>query len=507
MSRVPALLALVAALALPACDDDPVVNAPSRLMTVELHEESRQSLMRAQPAGVHSWSGRENDTVAVQMTAPVEARASVTAVETIDGDSPDEIAIFLDGAGQLGDFGTTVNSLSLFDEPVLPSTYDVLIAPDALLGKHAARLITPVTLSDDVPPDDRLLWDLQPVEEVLGKVATYATNQPVAGAVVTFYRASEPRLPVGVTTVTDADGEFFAELPEGRYDIVLAGPGDGSVPIPPVRLLDQQLPLFQGAALRLEVPVVPTRPVRGSLVRAGSETPVAGRVRIEGQLTDLLPGGTGIAMGRYRAEFETEADGSWEAELPLGAFTATGIPRYAASTQTLGIGTLDFEVPFGVPSVEGLDVTMPPTVSARIEAYNPGGSPMVGATLVLRMKSAPRYSWRRVTGASGEVTGAFVGLVIEDEYDIELIPPPDEDGQTRIARVQTEATFAGPGTVLRIEARRSDRFQGVVFTEGQQEVGDVHVLLRDPETGELWDTAVSRDSDTFTGVFEAVVPR
>ncbi len=489
------------------CTPETQTNAPPKQLSIDLHNESPSSSMRSQPAGEHSWTGRESDTVAVQMVAPVTARSEVTPMATIDGDLPKTISVFLDGAGQLGDSGTQLDSTLQFEEEVLPSTYDVLIAPEALQGRHAARFIAPVPFASDVPMDSPLDWSLPEVELVVGEVVRWNTNDPVPGAVITVYRATEPRLPAGVTTTTDSSGVFTFEVAEGNYDIVVTGPADGSMPIPPVRMLNQPLPLFPGLVLQTEVPVVPVIPVRGRLRRAGSDDTVPGRLRLSGQILDLLGGATGIVMGRYQVEIETESDGSFEIDLPLGSYEAVAIPRYLPGRfQSHGIGSRSFDVPFGVESVDGLDITMETPVVARIEAYNPGGGPMIGATLILRMRSAPRYAWRHVTGADGDLEGAFFGTLIPDEYDIELIPPPDADGKPRIARIQTRANFESDAVVA-ISARRSDRFQGLIFTEGQQPVGDVRVEVRDPETGKLWDTTVTRQEQTFRGVFEAVVPR
>ena len=501
-------LALVGSALATSCEDEQPVIAPPRSFTVELHNEGTRAAMRSQPAGEHEWSGDIGDTVAVQMTAPVTARASVQAVSLLDGSLPTEIAVFLNGAGQLGDIGQELDSQLDFEEEVLPSTYDVLVAPDALLGRHAARFITPVTFQDDVPAASPLDWSLLAMSEVTGSVLYWNTDEPVPGAVVTVYRATEPRIPMGVTVVTDNSGTFRFEVPEGSYDIVIAGPSDGSVPIPPVRLLNQRLPLFPGLTLRAEVPVIPVIPVRGRLVRAGSEVTVPGRLRLTGKLDDLLGGASGILLGRYQIEIETESDGSFEVALPLGDYEALAIPRYLADRfQNQGLGRRTFAVPFGVASVEGLDITMESPVLVRIEAYQPSGAPMVGASVVMRMRAPPRYGWQHLTGTEGDLEGAFLGTVIPGDYDIELIPPPDADGNSRLARVQTQASLL-TDSVLQINARRSDRFQGLVFTEGEQTVGDVRVLIREPETGKLWDAAVTRgEGDTYRGVFEAVVPR
>jgi hypothetical protein len=500
-------LVFVACWGAAACLDESPTSAPPRAFAVELHNERPVSAMRSQPAGQHTWSGDREDTVAIQMTAPVTARSVVVPAATLDGALPSEVAVFLDGAGQLGDLGKQLDSSLTFLEEVLPSRYDVLVAPDALLGRHPARFITPVTFQADVPAGSPLDWTLPPMQEVTGQVTFWNTDDPVGGAVVTVYRATEPRLPAGVTTVTDASGAFRFEVPEGTYDIVVAGPSDGSVPIPPVRLLDQRLPLFPGLTLRAEVPVVPVIPVRGRLVRAGSEVTVPGRLRLTGRLEDLLGGATGILMGRYQVEIETEADGSFEIDLPLGTYEALAIPRYLPDRfQNQGLGRRSFPVPFGVPSVEGLDITMETPVLLRVETFQPGGAPMLGATLVLRMRDVPRYAWSHVTGLEGDLEGAFLGTVIPGEYDIELIPPPDADGNPRLARVQTRASLLAD-SVQQITTRRSDKLQGLVFTEGEQPVGDVRVFLRDPETGKLWDTAITRREQLYQGVFEAVVPR
>ncbi|MCO4769866.1 MAG: carboxypeptidase regulatory-like domain-containing protein [Deltaproteobacteria bacterium] len=488
------------------CDVPAPTSAPPRRVAFDLIEFRAQSDERAQPAGEHTWSGRENDTVAVQMTAPVQALADVTPVETLAG-LPDDIDVFLDGAGQLGDFGIRLDSSSQFSQPVLPSTYDVLVAPDGLLGRHPARLITPVTFQNSLGPGEELEWALEETQEVLGEVLTWSTGVPVEGAVVTLFRAAEPRLPLGVSTTTDADGAFFFEVPEGQYDIVVAGPSDGSVAIAPVRRLAQQLPLsVPGVALRMEVWPLQPIPVRGTLRRSIDST-AAGRVRVQGRIDDPFNNASGLRTGLYRAEFETEGDGSWEIELPPGTYDVTGIPRYSPEAPSLGLGKRTIVVPGNQASLDGQDIQLPPNVDVRIDAFNPDGSPMLGATILLRMRSAPRYMWRRVTGATGSLEGSWFGEVIEDEYDIELIPPPDADGNSRIARVQLRETL-GPGTpAITINARRSDRFQGFVFTEGERAAGDVRVMVRDPDTGDLLDTVISRDDTVFAGVFEVVVPR
>jgi len=504
--------ALLLVLLVTGCEVEPPSTAPSRILGVHLHSDGQAALMRSQPAGEHFWSGRQNETVAVQMTAPVTARSVVTP--QLDGSfpPPEEVYVFLDGAGELGDTSRELDSTLTFEERILPSTYNVLVAPDGLMGRHPARLITPVTFQSDTPAANPLDWSLPATSLVNGVVVTWSTNQPVPDAVVSVFRATEPRLPVGVTVLTDASGAFAFEVPEGTYDIVISGPSDGSVPIPPVRLLNQRLPLFQGVLLRAEVPVVPVVPVRGRLARPLSEESVVGRVRLEGRLDDGLNGASGILMGRYQVEFETESDGSFEIDLPAGDYSALAIPRYdrVIDTQT-GLGHLEFEVPFGATSVQGLIVPMETTASVRIEAYNPGGAPMVGATIVLRMKEPPRYSWSVLTGGpdptgqgNNEFEGAFAGQVIAGEYDIELIPPPDADGNARLARVQATALLKDNVVVL--QALRSDRVQGFVFTQGEASVPDVHVMVRDPDTGALWDSTLSR-KDEFDGVFEVVVPR
>ena len=154
MSRLLALLVVLTSL---GCDVEQPTTSPPRRMSYSLFEASSLSAERAQPTNEYSWSGRENDTVAIQMTAPVTARANVTPSETSDGQLPDEIAVFFDGAGQLGDFGNRLDSTAQFEQRVLPSTYDVLVAPDALLGRHAARLITPVPIIETIPTGEELV--------------------------------------------------------------------------------------------------------------------------------------------------------------------------------------------------------------------------------------------------------------------------------------------------------------------------------------------------------------
>ena len=498
--------ALALAVLLLGCDVEPTASAPPRGTRVALHDPgANQTQTRSQPAGAHTWSGQSDDIVYVQMTAPVQATAQVTPAANLAGDLPDEILVFLDGAGELGDLGRRVDSSGEFAEAVLPSTFDVLIAPDGLLGRYPARLVTPVTFTPD-GAGDVLDWDLPPLEFVAGTVET-RSGVPVEGAIVTLYRSEEPRLPVGVTVVTESEGAFGFEVPEGRYDLVVSGPSDGSVPIPTVRTRNQALPLFQGVELLIEIPDVPVRPVRGQLVR-GSGDPVAGRIRLDGVLRDLGAGGSPIPMGRYRVEFESESDGSWEIDLPIGDYTATAFPRYSSQAigQTLSTGSKTFEVPFGVESVEDLNVVLPDATTVRIEALNPGGSPMVGARVVIRMTSAPRYTWSQITGAEGSVRGAWIGGLIPDVYDITLIPPPDEDGNPELARVQARVEILDE-QVVTLQAERSDTFQGLVFGTGEEPLGDIRVELRHPDTGELHDVATTRIAGDFRGLFQGVLPR
>ena len=499
-----AALALLAGLLLLGCEEETLSSAPPRTFAVALHDPgANQNSTRSQPAGQHVWSGVSTDTVYVQMTAPVTATATVTTAANSDGGTPDEVVVWLDGAGELGDGGLRLTSTALeYENEVLPSTFDVLVAPDGLLGRFPMRLITPVTFSRT---SGQLLWELDELERVEGRVVTWQVGAPVEGAIVSVYRASEPRYPMGVTVVTDSTGTFAFDVPEGRYDLVVSSPSDGSRAIPTVRVQDQDLPLFEGLQLRVEVPTVPVVPVRGQVIIAGSDVPTAARVRLVGQLTDLVPGGTGIRMGRHRVEIETEADGTFELELPLGTYEIEAYPRFNAANPTLAIGRTTVEVPFGVPSVDGVEVAMPPTSLVRIEAKRPDGTPLGGATVNLRMQSPPRYAWRYETDAEG----VFVGPVIPDTYDIELVPPLSTRGQQSLAREHAEVALGTGGTSLvTLQTRRSDRLQGLVFTQGEQPVFDVLVEVRDPETGELWDVGTTRtDERAFQGVFEAVVPR
>ncbi len=503
-----ALIALTACLAAATGCDVDTLNAPAppRGVQVSLHDPgANQTQTRSQPAGTHTWSGIADDIVYVQMTAPVIANAQVTPASDLGGDLPDEVVVFLDGAGQLGDLGRRVDSSGEFEEAVLPSTFDVIIAPDALLGRFPMRLVTPVTFSAG-DSGDPLNWTLPSIELVEGRVKRRG-GPTIPGAIITVFRAEEPRLPLGVTAVSDSQGFFGFEVPPGQYDLVIAGPSDGSVPIPTIRMRNQSLPLFAGVELLAIVPNVAVRTTRGQLTR-GSGDPVAGRIRIEGIPVDIAAGGDPIPMGRYRIEFESESDGSWEAELPVGRYTATAFPRYSAQPigQTLSTGIKAFEVPFGAGSVEDIKVVLPDATTVRIEAFNPGGSPMVGARVVLRMSSAPRYVWSQITGAEGALRGAWIGGLIPDTYDIELIPPPDEDGIPKLARVQSRVEIL-EGQVVTLQAERSDTFQGLVFSAGEEPVGDVRVELRDPQTGALYDVATTRFAGDFRGLFEGVLPR
>jgi len=464
---------------------------PARDFGVVLHDPGPyQQSYRSQPGPSRNWDG--TNLAYVEMTAPVTITGEV---QHEDGSGAGGVCVFLDGSGELGDLSGIADSQGLFAQTVLPSTYDLAVAPDCFVGTSSAQYLEQLVLDEGAAEP----WILADVSPVLGQVVDTA-GEAVVGAVVSVYQAGRPDRPLGVTVNSDSLGNFTFDVPAGRrYDIVVTGPADGSVPIAPIRIDNQVLPLLAGLIMKIEYPVLPTAVVLGSLQLTGGTT-VTGRVRVEGWVP-AAPHGPQFTGGAFRAEFETDADGRWELTLPRGNYRAKAFPRHA--DRSIGTAVQEFEIAVGTELVE-VDLTMPGSTIARIEVRQSNGNPMVGAKLGIHMTSPPYYSYSETTGADG----AWFGQLIPDIYEVEVIPPEQiETGEQRFARAHGQLDLLAPSpSPLDITLKRSDVVDGFLYTVGQTGVRGVHVLLTDPETGEIWDDTVTNDGE-FPGFFRATLPR
>ena len=466
--------------------------APARDFGILLHDPGPyQHSYRSQPGPSHHWDG--SNLVYVEMTAPITITG---AVQHEDGSGASGVCVFFDGTGELGDLSDVVDSQGLFAQTILPSTYDLALAPDCFTGASPAEYIEDLEITSDGATEPWVLPDLSPV---LGQVVDTADN-PIVGAVVSVYEAGRVDRPLGITVTSDSLGNFTFDVPAGRrYDIVVTTPADGSVPIAPIRIDNQVLPLLAGLLMKIEFPVLPTAQILGSLQQTGGTT-TTGRVRIEGWVP-AAPHGPQFTGGTFRAEFETDATGRWELTLPRGTYRATAFPRHG--DRGLGTAIREFEVEAGTDLVE-VDLTLPGSTIARVEVKQSNGNPMIGAHLELHMTQPPFYSYRETT----DEDGAWFGQLIPDVYRVEVIPPEQiESGEQRFARGHGELDLltTDPG-LLSITLRRSDLVDGFLYTIGQTGVRGAHVLLTDPESGETWDDTITNDGE-FPGFFRATLPR
>jgi hypothetical protein len=499
LSRHLLLLALCSFVLIGAeCDENGPI-PPARDFGVVLHDPGPyQHSYRSQPGPTRRWNGR--NLAYVEMTAPITASGEV---QPQDGTTPGGVCVFLDGAGELGDLSGTVDSQGLFTQTIVPSTYDIAVAPDCFTGSRPALYLEQVVLDgSDTDP-----WLLPTRETVLGQVVDAAQN-PIPSAVVTVYEAGRPDRPLGVTVQSDSLGNFSFDVPQGVYDVVVSTPADGSVAIAPIRIDSQPLPLPgpPGLLMKVQYPVLPTAQVLGSLTQFGGAA-TTGRVRIEGWVPAEAPGSSKLPSlqftgGAFRAEFETDADGRWGLELPRGSYRATAFPRHG--NRSFGIATREFDVVVDSDLVE-VDLVLPDTTFAQVTVQQNDGNPMVGAELAIRMTSPPYYAYMESTDTEGQ----WFGQLIPDLYEIEVIPPnlasmgPDQ----QFARAHGSLDLLSPEPPsLTLQLRRSDLVDGFLYSVGQTGVRGVHVLLTDPETGEIWDETVTNDGE-FPGFFRATLPR
>ncbi|MBN93680.1 MAG: hypothetical protein CL928_06330 [Deltaproteobacteria bacterium] len=490
-------LVLLAAILMGSDCEEPVLAVPPHSTEIDLIDPGpHQQDTRSQPTGGQDWNGRD-PFVYVQMTSPVTLSGGVSR-EVDNGQSVEDICIVLSGGTPHLFGGGKTDSFGLFAQSIVPATYDLVIAPGCLTGNEASRLVERIVLQpgSNAGPME---WSLPEAHQVDGQISD-TSGSPIVGGVVTVYRSNSPDLPLGVATTSSADGSFVLMVPEGTYDLVISSPADGSVPIPPIRIRNQALPLeLQGLRLSVEYPVLPIRTVRGALLQATGDGPIQGRVRLEGWIPSA-PGESDFNGGLFRAEFETEADGTWSIEVPRGSYTATAYPRIG--NRDLDVARTSFDVSETASQVD-VDLRFPDSRLGVVTVLSPTGNPRAGSSLSLRSTLPPHYAYQATTGADG----SWAGLLPAGNYIVDAIPPPQpETGQKEYARATEVLDLTEGDSSEDIVLRRSDLFDGFVYTVDQVGVGSIRVLMVDPDTGDLWDEVVTNTGE-YAGYFQGILPR
>lgn len=429
----------------------------------------------------------------LQLEAPVDLEAT-TSVRRLDGGTSPLLpptTIFLEGADFGVDRAANAESNGAWGQILHGGAYDVFVAPDTLLGQRAAHLLE----DQDLSASGEVIWEL-PEPEVVTGVVVDDGGAPVEGMVVSVFRASEPRLPVGITARSAADGTFGFAVPAGRYDVICAGPADGTLPLPPLRVIGQQLPLLPGVDLYLEVPRVIVRTVRGQLVLP-SGAGVQGRVQVSGWVSPPTPGGA-FAGGLWRAEIETNAGGDFELRVPVGRYTFHARPRLPS--RYLQAAEAERVIDDGDLNDLRLAFTDAPPVSVSV--FDPDGEPYGGARLEVAARDGGGLAFAQVLAADG----LWLDRLSPGPYRLTVIPPVNsETGRSPFPRRVVDWDVPEGGGALDITLREPAQVDGFVYTEGRVGAADVRVVLRDPLTGEIWDDVLSR-RDENRGAFQATLP-
>jgi hypothetical protein len=483
---------------------------PERVFQAELQApHDSQQTRRTQPVpGTLFWDGTDRQ-IDIQMVAPVTVDVVVRDAE---GEPVPGACIYLDAPGQLGDLGfqTEVSGAAAGEASltVVPATYDVLVAPDCLVGVSAARLIETVALDGTLP--EPLDWGLPETFEVRGRVETIGGGGPVEGALITVFDAERPERHVGVSVLTEANGSFVFEVPQGGYHIQASTDRAGSVPIPPIRVDNQQLPYDEGLTLVIRYPLFQPVTLSGQVFADDITYPHA-RVLVEGYVPPTPDPGQ-FTGGFFRAELETNAQGLFEVDVPRGSYTIKAWPSYDDSDCAPqgedtrfcygpGVATLDVQSGASLIPVE---VRLQAPKNARLEVLDPNNDPMEGAALLLRQLTSPHFAYRRATD---DPQGGWFGALPEGIYEVEIIPTVDPDtGVKRYARSRSVLDLSGSDSIVQVYLRRSDTFDGFIFGPGGAGVPGVRVLMFDPADGTLWDETVTNDSDP-AGFFRGLLPR
>lgn len=499
------LLALLALGLLGADCIPPDPGVARRSAAIELHvARPRSTPHRSQDAGVFTWDGTSRlHFVGSRDAADVEA-------EVAAGSVAGQMCVFLDGPGTLVDTSGWSASDGSFLTRVVPSVYDVLVAPDCLTGARASARFLEAPLPSFLA--EPLEWPLPAGEDIQGEVVD-ALGRPVRQAVVTLYRPGSPQTPLGISTLTDDDGFFLVDAEPGTYTVVVSANAEGWLPdeqhptIPPLRTtatLDPDSPV----RLRLRVPSLQTVRVRGTLTeRTGTLT--AGRIRFEGYVAPLLQPGAEYPGGTFRAELFTD-DGTWEVDLPPGAWTATSWPPHAGATPDARTGQLplqdqdraelEFELSGGEGVLEDVELRFTDATLATLFVEEPDGGPAAGDVSIWRVES-PHYAYRYPL-SGGRVTVQLMA----GTYDVDVHPARTSDGQRRFPRGHGHLDLtAGPRT-LTVRLPRGDPYQARVVDGSGEGLGDLRVVARDEETGRILDDSLTAPNGV-RGYYGGLLPR
>lgn len=499
---------LLAPLLMGAECDPPEPTAPAREVGIELHDGGPQRQgQRSQDAGTLRWDGTSRLHF-IGMEAPV----SVEELRVVDGATgfppPGQPCVFWDAVDPLRDAGVKADSVSSFSLSLLPGEYDVLVAPDCLVGSFAATRFEGESVA---PGAASYVFELPAREPVSGRVVT-TSGDSVEGAVVSVFPADRPEDPLGVTATTGVDGSFALQVPPGQYTVVASTPAGGLLPgggaIAPKRLSPVTLPLPAGFDLLVRVPSLPTTPVRGALEeRTGTLT--AGRIRVEGFIAPIPLGDIDYEGGFFRAEFVSD-DGTWEVRLPPGDYEAIAWPPHAGGQRDPATGLLPIQdqdtarLAFAVEAaqpLEDLRLRYTDSTLVQVQVREPGGGPAAGS-VSFRMDSAPHYQYRYPLPESGDLSL----LLMADTYRVEVLPAKDEDGSKRFARAHGTLDLTQGPASLALTLPPSDPYQARVLEPDGSGVGDLRIVVRDAETGEIVDDSLTAPAGVV-GFYQGVLPR
>ena len=489
----PLLLLALPLLGASECSDPGVAPTSPRELRVDLHARGADAATRLDQEDVaETWVG-EHPLLFVPMVPPVQVTGSVSD----GGDVEPDACIFLDGPGTLGDSSSASSTLGTFGQTALPGLYDLILAP----GCFVAGLPAAVTREVSVEPDgsSTAALELEVPERAPVALRVVGPDGDLPGVVVTLYPAGDADLPLGVSGVSGPGGALSIELPDGAYDLTFSTPANGVLGVAPLRIRNRTLPLEPGFTLTAELPDLATTTVEGVLID-GTGTRRAGRIRLEGFVQSDNPLAP-YPGGFYRAEFATE-DGEWLRDLPPGDYTATAYPPHpgvnAEVTDDTARVAFTMDPLVGPPEV--IELRYATRRAGQVRVLDPAGLPVAGR-VNLRMTSAPHYVFQYRLNDQGSITAALMA----DLYEVEFLPDPEEEtGRDLWPRAHGLLDLTGGNELVDMRVVDGEVVEGFVYTEGEARVPRVKLLLRDPETGEVFDDVLSASSPA--GFFRGILP-
>jgi hypothetical protein len=144
---------------------------------------------------------------------------------------------------------------------------------------------------------------------------------------------------------------------------------------------------------------------------------------------------------------------------------------------------------------------------ATIGVVDELGAAVPDASLYIRNTGPPRYAYGERTQALGAGSpGFWFGTLMRGTYTVEVVPPVDTETGAKIwARAHGELEVSRSGGATLIQLRRSAIMNGLVFSLDQRPVDDMLVEVRDWQSGELLDQAVTNRTNE-RGFFRAILP-